>query len=87
MKWFGAGMAFLSLALGLGLVWCNLARTDLGYELRTMELDLEKKKALVVRLELEHDSLLAAHSLRVQAARMGLKPATAGRLRKLPAPE
>ena len=81
--WATAGLLSLSLLLGLGLVWCNIERMDLAYELKTQQVELERVEALIAKLELERDNLLSPHRLRAKAAELGLGPASQGRLRRI----
>ncbi len=78
-------MGALVLALGLGVVLCNIERVGLAYDLKTLQGELDSASSLVTRLEMERDSLLSPHRLRARAAEFGLEPAGQGRLRRLPA--
>jgi len=83
--WWGVGLAFLSLTLGLSLVWCNIERMDLAYDLKTKQMILDEKNALLAKLEVERGNLLSPYRLRQKAEEYGLGPADQGRIRRLSA--
>ncbi len=83
--WWGAGLAFFSLVLGLSLVWCNIERMDMAYDLKTRQVSLDERKALLAKLEVERGNLLSPYRLRQKAEEYGLGPANQGRIRRLSA--
>ena len=83
MRWAVAVMGSLSLALGLGVVWCNIERMDLAYDLKDLQEEREDVGSIMTRLEMERNNLLSPHRLRAKAAELGLGPAGRGRLRRL----
>ena len=85
-RWWAVTLSgCLALALGLGVVWCNIERMDLAYDLKALREEQAQVNSLVSRLELERNNLLSPHRLRAKAAEFGLGPAGQGRLRRLPA--
>ncbi|NJB67759.1 hypothetical protein GGQ74_001399 [Desulfobaculum xiamenense] len=76
-------LLLLSLLLGLVMVWCNIERMDLAYNLKEQQDTLEEREALVAKLEVERDNLLSPHGLRQLAEELGLGPASPGRIRRL----
>jgi len=83
--WWGVGLAFSSLILGLSLVWCNIERMDLAYDLKTNQMILDEKTALLAKLEVERGNLLSPYRLRQKAEEYGLGPADQSRIRRLSA--
>jgi len=79
--WWASILAVLALVLGMAQAWSNIERMDLAYELGRQQAMLEQKQALADKLEVERDSLVSAHRLRVRADAMGLEPAGSGRIR------
>lgn len=82
-SWVAAGLLALALLLGLGLVWCNIERLDLAYEMKVASEKLSEREAFVAKLEIERDNLVSPHRLRALARKYGLEPAGQGRLRRL----
>lgn len=50
-------------ALGLGLVWVNIERVDLAYELKSLERELQEKQEQNSKLQVERHYLLAPATL------------------------
>lgn len=75
----------LAMLLGLGLVWLNIERVELAYDLRRLELESRELEALVDKLEIERDNLLAPYNLRRKAPEYGLRPARTGQIRRIEA--
>jgi len=75
----------MTMLLGLGLVWLNMERVELAYDLRRLEMQARELGALVDKLEIERDNLLAPYNLRRRAPEYGLRPARAGQIRRLEA--
>ena len=73
----------MSLVLGLSLVWCNIERMDLAYDLKIKQVKLDEKTALLAKLEVERENLLSPYRLRQKAREYGLGPADQGRIRHL----
>lgn len=78
-------LILVALALGLGLfmVWVNIERVDLAYDIRKMQAGLNRKQALIDKLEVERDNLLSPVRLKKLAKKFGLGPARPGQIRKL----
>jgi|JTFP01.1.fsa_nt_gb cell division protein FtsL len=78
----GDGKGYLSIGamfvatiiLGLGLVWVNIERVDLAYELKTLERELQEKQDQNSKLQVERHYLLAPATLRARAEKAGLRP-------------
>lgn len=82
-SWVAAGLLALALVLGLGLVWCNIERLDLAYEMKVTSEKLSASEEVAAKLEIERDNLVSPHRLRALARKYGLKPAGQGRMRQL----
>lgn len=73
--YLGLGFVFLvTIFLGLGLVWVNIERVDLAYELKTLERELQEKRDQHSKLQVERHYLLAPATLRERADKAGLRP-------------
>ncbi len=72
------------LVLGLLVVWINIERMDLAYELKQLQTDLEQKINLQSKLEVERMNLLSSSRLRVLAEDNELQQARPGQIRTLP---
>lgn len=85
-RWLMAASAasVIALALGLTLVWCNIERLDLAYEIKSLEEKIDRGKELNAKLEVERDNLLSPYRLSLKARELGLRPAGQGEIRKLP---
>jgi cell division protein FtsL len=85
-RWLSAACAASVLALGLGLslVWCNIERLDMAYEIKILEGELDQGEELNAKLEVERDNLLSPYRLTKKARELGLRPAGQGEIRKLP---
>ncbi len=82
--WIGLGLAFaLTIALGLTLVWVNIERVDLAYELKTLERELQDKQEQHSKLLVERQYLLAPATLRDRAEQAGLRPPRRNQIRML----
>lgn len=83
-NFFGLLVMFaITLALGLALVWVNIERVDLAYELKNLEKELQDKQDQHAKLEVERHYLLAPAQLRERANGMGLKPPSREQIRTL----
>ncbi|WP_300163121.1 hypothetical protein [Solidesulfovibrio sp.] len=81
-------MAFslvLLLVFGLGLVWLNIERVDLAYELNKMQRQIDEVEALAAKLEVERNTLITPARLREVARDYGLGPARPGQIRRVAA--
>lgn len=76
-------MFLVTIALGLGLVWVNIERVDLAYELKSLERELQEKQEQNSKLQVERHYLLAPATLRVRAETAGLKPPRRDQIRTL----
>jgi len=71
----GVGLMFVvTIILGLGLVWVNIERVDLAYELKILERELQEKQDQHSKLQVERHYLLAPATLRDRAEKAGLRP-------------
>ncbi|EMG36647.1 hypothetical protein PCS_02660 [Desulfocurvibacter africanus PCS] len=75
----------LAMFLGLGLVWVNIERVELAYDLRRLELESRELRSLVDKLEMERNNLCAPYNLRRKAPEFGLRPARTGQIRRVEA--
>ena len=81
---WSVGLMFLvTIALGLGLVWVNIERVYLAYELKSLERELQEKQEQNSKLQVERHYLLAPATLRVRAEMAGLKPPRRDQIRTL----
>ena len=79
-------MAFsiaLLLIFGLGLVWLNIERVDLAYELNKIQRQLDDVETLTAKLEVERNTLTTPSRLREMAMQYGLGPAHPGQIRRV----
>ena len=81
-------MAFslaLLLVFGLGLVWVNIERVDLAYELNKIQRQIDERESLTAKLEVERNTLVTPSRLRELAKEHGLGPARPGQIRRVAA--
>lgn len=76
-------MFAVTIALGLTLVWVNIERVDLAYELKTLERELQDKQEQHSKLQVERQYLLAPATLRDRAEKAGLRPPRRDQIRTL----
>ncbi|WP_233489558.1 FtsB/FtsL family cell division protein [Solidesulfovibrio fructosivorans] len=79
-------MAFsivLLLVFGLGLVWLNIERVDLAYELNRMQRQIDEVETLTAKLEVERNTLITPSRLREVSRQYGLGPARPGQIRRV----
>lgn len=81
--WATALLGFCGLVLGLAVVWVNIERLDLAYELKQLQTKLERKNDLQAKLEVERVNLLSSSRLRALAEGNELRPAEPGQIRIL----
>ncbi|NDY56055.1 hypothetical protein G3N56_04755 [Desulfovibrio sulfodismutans] len=77
-------MAFsllLMLVFGMGLVWLNIERVDMAYEITRLQGEIDQATALSAKLEVERDTLITPGRLRELAVQFGLGPAKSGQIR------
>lgn len=74
------------MVLALAVVWLNIERMYLAYELRQLQTEVERKAELQARLEVERMNLLSSARLRLLAEESGLRPAGPGQIRTLVIP-
>ena len=77
-------MFLLTIMLGFGLVWVNIERVDLAYELKKLEREYGEKQDQNSKLLVERHYLLAPATLREKAEKAGLRPPTREQIRTLP---
>ena len=76
-------MFVVTIILGLGLVWVNIERVDLAYELKTLERELQEKQEQNSKLQVERHYLLAPATLRDRAEKSGLRPPRRDQIRTM----
>jgi cell division protein FtsL len=81
--WSSICLFVLSLLLGMALVWVNIERVDISYELTSLNQDLEGKEQLRDKLEVERNNLLSSYRLTTKAKEFGLQPPKPGQVRRL----
>ena len=81
--WATSLLGICGLVLGLAVVWVNIERLDLAYELKQLQTELERKNDLQAKLEVERMNLLSSSRLRALAEENGLRQAEPGRIRLL----
>jgi hypothetical protein len=72
-----------SLALGLTLVWLNLERTRLAYDIRNMQREVSIRADLGAQRQAEREYLLSPHVLGAKAEELGLFTAKPGQVRRM----
>ena len=85
-KEWAISMAFslaLLLVFGLGLVWVNIERVDLAYELNKIQRQIDEMETLSAKLEVERNTLVTPARLRELAKEHGLGPARPGQIRRV----
>ncbi|WP_316896941.1 hypothetical protein [Pseudodesulfovibrio indicus] len=85
LLWMVLGLLGMALSLGLGAVWLNIERMDLAYDLRKMELSLDQKEDLAVKLTVERNNLVSPYRLKKLAGQLGLEVAAPGQIRRIAA--
>jgi len=83
---WGVSMAFsivLLLVFGLGLVWLNIERVDMAYEINHIQRQIEDADALVAKLDVERNTLITPARLRELAKQYNLGPAHPGQMRRV----
>ncbi|CAM2059397.1 conserved hypothetical protein [Desulfovibrionales bacterium] len=70
-----------ALMLGLTVVWVNIERVDIAYELKQLQLELDKKQKLAAKFQVERNNLVSPMRLQEKAAEYGLNPARPGQIR------
>lgn len=82
--WGGLSAMISAFALGLALVWVNIEMVDLSYNIKKLQRNLEEKKGLKAKLEVERNRLIAPYNLRQMAQEYELHPAEPRQVRSLP---
>lgn len=72
---------FLMLVFGMGLVWLNIERVDMAYEITRLQHNIDQSASLSAKLEVERDHLITPGRLRELAVQFGLGPAKSGQIR------
>ncbi len=67
--------------LGLTLVWLNIERVNMAYELKKLQAEVTKLEAHEAKLTVERDNLLSPYRLRKLAKDYGLEEAGTGQMR------
>ena len=87
-KEWAISMAFsiaLLLLFGLGLVWLNIERVDMAYELNKIQRQIDEGETLTAKLEVERNTLITPARLREVSTDYGLGPARPGQIRRVSA--
>lgn len=87
-KEWAISMAFsiaLLLVFGLGLVWLNIERVDMAYELNKIQRQIDEMETLSAKLEVERNTLITPSRLREMAKDCGLGSAKPGQIRRVAA--
>jgi cell division protein FtsL len=85
-KEWAISMAFsitLLLIFGLGLVWLNIERVDLAYELNKIQRQIDEVETLTAKLEVERNTLITPLRLREVSREYNLGPARPGQIRRV----
>ncbi|THB66776.1 MAG: hypothetical protein D6E12_09825 [Desulfovibrio sp.] len=80
-------LSMVTLMLGLTVVWLGIERTDMLYGMKRMQGELEERRTLVGKLQVERENLVSHYRLRQEAANRGLGPAEQGQTRRVAVPE
>lgn len=75
--------ALSSLVMGLTLVWLNIERMDMAYNLRRFHAEIEDRRNLKAKLEVERDRLLSPYELGRKATALGMRDAKPGQIRRI----
>lgn len=75
----------LLLIFGLGLVWLNIERVDLAYELNNIQRQIDEMETLSAKLEVERNTLITPSRLREVSREYGLGSARPGQIRRVSA--
>lgn len=73
----------LSVALGLGLVFVSIERTELGYGVRNLEGQVKERMTRMNEFEVERGRLLSPYALEQKAASLGMRAAKPGQIRRI----
>lgn len=76
-------LAVSGLILSLAVVWLNISRMDMGYNLKALQTEFEARESLSDKLRIERDNLLSPYTLGQKASEYGLQPATPGQIRRM----
>lgn len=71
------------IAIGLVLVWLNIERTKIAYNIRNLQNEESVRKDLNANLLIERENLLSPHALGDMANRIGLYTAKPGQVRRM----
>lgn len=74
---------FITMILGLGMVWLNMERVHLAYALKGIQSKVDEKNQLLSKLETERETLITPDKLRVSARAQNMGPAKPGQIRYL----
>lgn len=83
LNWLAVLLGAGVLVLGLLVVWINIERLDLAYELKNLQTELEQKTNMQAKLEVERMNLLSSSRLRNLAEDNELSQARPGQIRTL----
>lgn len=78
------GLGLVTAGLGVVLVWVNIERLDLAYEVKQLERELARQSELREKLKVERHYLLSPAALRAKAEAHGLKPPAREQIRVVP---
>ncbi len=74
----------ITFLLALTLVWLNVQKVSLSYEVKELQRNLQTQQALNAKLEVERMRLFSDNRLEELAERFGLGPPEKERIRMLP---
>lgn len=82
---FSLILALLAGALIFGLVsvWLNIGRMDMAYDIRNMEKELDRRRTVTAKLEVERNNLLSPYRLGELAKELGLVVPKPGQIRRV----
>lgn len=77
-----SGLGAVTLVLGMSLVWLNIERVDLAYELKRLKSQARELDDHAAKLRVERDNLMAPYRLEKLADQYGLHVPKAGQVRR-----
>lgn len=72
----------LTIMLGMSLVWLNIERMDLAYDLKRLNSQAKELDDHAAKLRVERDNLLAPYRIKKLAENYGLHVPKAGQVRR-----
>lgn len=81
--WLTVIFLALTFTLGLVLVSVNMYRTDVAYDLKTLDHRIRQQSELIAKLEVERNNLRSSYTLKSHAEKYGFSQAKPGQVRRL----